>query len=177
MFLLAVFDSMGTIFPLVASFAVLFPRSVHLLHKQLGVDQDKFIKYVLCPKCNSLYNFDVCCKTLFGRKVAMTCSFNQFLHHRKHFRRTACGEPLLKEASLKSGETKLYPFKVYCYNSVTENLKYFLQRPGFASKCELWRSRGIPQGYTEATTKSQANWFRYSRRNATNQSTLLQRSA
>ena len=63
------------------------------------------------------------------------------------FRRTACGEPLLKEVSLKSGETKLYPFKVYCCNSVTENLKYFLQRPGFASKCELWRSRDIPEGY------------------------------
>ena len=142
---------MGTIFPLVASFAVLFPRSVHLLRKQLGVDQDKFIKYVLCPMC--LYNFDVCCKTLFGRKVAMTCAFKQFLHHRKHFRRTACGEPLLKEASLKSGETKLYPFKVYCYNSVTENLKYFLQRPGFASKCELWRSRHIPQGYNQEPDK------------------------
>ena len=100
----------------------------------------------MCPKCNSLYNFDACYETLHGREVAKTCSFNQFPHHRQNFRRTACGKPLLKEVSLKSGQTKLYPFKVYCCNSVSENLKYFLQRPGFASKCELWKSRDILEG-------------------------------
>ena len=146
-FLLAVFDSMGTTIPLVANFAVLLPRSVHLLRKQLAVDQDKFIKYIMCPKCNSLYNFNDCYETLHRRRVSKTCSFIQFPHLRRPFRRTACGELLLKEVSLKSGETKLYPFKVYSYNSVTESLKYFLQRPGFASKCELWRSKDIPEGY------------------------------
>ena len=53
----------------------------------------------------------------------------------------------LKEVSLKTGETKLYPFKVYCYNSIIKNLKDFLQRLGFQAKCELWRSRDIPEGY------------------------------
>ena len=101
----------------------------------------------MCPKCNSLHNFDDCYETLHRRKVTNTCFFIQFLHHRQHFRRTACGEPLLKEVSLKSGQTKLYPFKVYCCNSVTKNLKYFLQRPGFALKCELWKSRDILEGY------------------------------
>ena len=32
-FLRAMFDSMVTVFPVVASFAVLFPKSVHILHK------------------------------------------------------------------------------------------------------------------------------------------------
>lgn len=146
-FLRAVFDCMGTIFPLAASFAVLFPKSVHLLRKQLGVDQDKFIKYVVCPNCHSLYNFDDSYEQLHGRKVTKKCAFVQFPHHRQHFRRTKCGEPLLKEVQLKTGETKLYPFKVYCYNSVIENLKYFLQRPGFQTKCELWRNRNIPEGF------------------------------
>ena len=43
--------------------------------------------------------------------------------------------------------TKLYPHKVYCYNSIIDNLCQFLQRPGFVDKCELWRSRGIPDGF------------------------------
>lgn len=146
-FLRTVFDSMGTIFPLLASFAVIFPKSVHLLRKQLGIDQDKFIKYVVCPKCHSLYNFDDCYETLYRRKVSKKCTFVQYPHHCQHFRRTQCNEPLLKEVSLKTGETKLYPFKVYCYNSIIENLKQFLQRPGFEAKCELWRSRDIPEGY------------------------------
>lgn len=107
-FLRAVFDSMGSFFPVIASFAVLFPRSVHLLRKQLGIDQDQFIKYVVCPKCHHLYNFDDCYDTnLLGKKVSKKCTFVQYPNHRQHFRRTKCGEPLLKEVSLKSGETKL----------------------------------------------------------------------
>ena len=146
-FLRAVFDCMGTIFPFVTSLAVLFPKSLHLVRKQLGIDQDKFIKYVVCPKCHSLYNFNDCYEQLHRRKVTKKCSFVQFPHHRQHFRRTKCGEPLLKEVLLKTGETKLYPFKVYCYNSIIENLKHFLQRPGFEAKCEMWRSRDVPEGY------------------------------
>ena len=146
-FLRAVFDSLGTIFPIVERFGMLLPKSLHLLRKQLGLDRDKFIKYVVCPKCHSLYNFDDCYETLHRRKVSKNCTLVQYPHHRQHFRRTKCREPLLKEVTLKTGETKLYPFKVYCYNSVTENLKYFLQRPGFASMCESWRNRDIPVGY------------------------------
>ena len=146
-FLRAMFDSMGTIFPVVASFAVLFPKSVHLLRKQLGLDKDRFIKYVVCPKCHTLYNFDDCYELVCGRKVTKKCTFVQFPNHRQHFRRTKCDEPLLKEVSLKSGGTKLYPHKVYCYNSIIDNLRQFLQRPGFVNKCELWRSRDVPDGF------------------------------
>ena len=109
--------------------------------------KDRFIKYIVCPKCHTLYNFDDCYELVCGRKVTKKCTFVQFPNHRQHFRRTKCGEPLLKEVSLKSGGTKLYPHKVYCYNSIIDNLCQFLQRPGFVDKCELWRSRGIPDGF------------------------------
>ena len=138
---------MGTIFPVVASFPVLFPKSVHLLRKQLGLDKDRFIKYVVCPKCHTLYNFDDCYELVCGRKVTKKCAFVQFPNHRQHFRCTKCGEPLLKEVSLKSGGTKHYPHKVYCYNSIIENLRQFRQRPEFVNKCELWRTRDIPEGF------------------------------
>ena len=146
-FLRAVFDSLTTLFPVVGSFAILFPRSVHLLRKQLGLDKDRFTKYVVCPKCHSLYVFEDCYEVLRGKRITKKCSFVQFPNHRQHFRRTKCDEPLLKEVSLKSGETKLYPRKVYCYNSVIANLRDFLQRPGFVEKCELWRSRDMPNGF------------------------------
>ena len=101
-FLRATFDSLGTIFPVVASFAAMFPRSVHLLRKQLGLDKDRFIKYVVCPKCHSLYMFDDCYELFRGKKVTKKCSFVQFPNHRQHFRRKVCEEPLLKEVSLKT---------------------------------------------------------------------------
>ncbi|XP_068680399.1 uncharacterized protein [Montipora foliosa] len=95
-FLNAVFESIGMIFPLMASSAVLFPKSVRLLCKQVGLDKDNFIKYVVCPECHCLYNFDDCYESLHGRKVPKKCTVVQ---------------------------------------------------PGFAEKCEIWKSREIPDGY------------------------------
>ena len=64
-----------------------------------------------------------------------------FPNHRHRAYRKACNEVLLKEVKLQDGETKLYPRKVYCYNSIIETLKKFLQRQNFSSSCELWRDR------------------------------------
>lgn len=77
-FLRAVFDSLTTLFPVVGSFAILFPRSVHLLRKQLGLDKDRFTKYVVCPKCHSLYVFEDCYEVLHGKRITKKCSFVQF---------------------------------------------------------------------------------------------------
>ena len=145
-FLRAIFDSLATVIPAIGSFAALFPKSLHLLKKQLGFDQDRFIKYVVCPKCEALYNFDDCYVSQYRKRVSKNCTFVEYPHHRQHFRRTECGEPLLREVTLKSGQTRLYPFKVYCYQSVTDTLKRFIQKPGFTLKCELWRERDVPVG-------------------------------
>ena len=69
------------------------------------------------------------------------CSYVEFPNHRHRAHRKPCNEVLLKEVKLQDGKVKLYPVKVYCYNSIIATLKIFLQRPNFASKCELWRER------------------------------------
>ena len=69
-FLKALFESLETLFPVLASFAVLFPKSLHLLRKQLGIDKDKFVKYVVCSKCHTLYVFDDCYDTVRGKRVS-----------------------------------------------------------------------------------------------------------
>ena len=45
-FLRAVFDSLETIFPKVERFAMSLPKPLHLLCKQLGLDQEKIKNYV-----------------------------------------------------------------------------------------------------------------------------------
>ena len=77
-FLRAVFDSLATVVPGIGSFAALFPKSLHLLKKQLGIDQDKFIKYVVCPKCDTLYNFDDCYELQNRKRVSRKCTFIEF---------------------------------------------------------------------------------------------------
>lgn len=59
---------------------------------------------------------------------------------------TQSSSKILQWSSFEGGEAsrwkrKLYPRKVYCYNSIVATLKIFLQHPGFTSRCELWRER------------------------------------
>ena len=67
-----------TVVPGIGSFAALFPKSLHLLKKQLGIDQDKFIKYVVCPKCDTLYKFDDCYELQNRKRVSRKCTFIEF---------------------------------------------------------------------------------------------------
>ena len=64
--------------PGIGSFAALFPKSLHLLKKKLRIDQDKFIKYVVCPKCDTLYNFDDCYELQNRKRVSRKCTFIEF---------------------------------------------------------------------------------------------------
>ena len=43
-----------------ASLAKVFPNSLYKLKKAAGLHGDDFKKYVVCPKCKSLYKFDDC---------------------------------------------------------------------------------------------------------------------
>ena len=128
-------------FPWLSLFVVSFPSSLYLLKKHFDLLTDGFQKFVVCPKCNSLYNYDSTFETRGGKQISKRCSYVDFPNHRHRAYRKACNEVLLKEVKLQDGKTKLYPRKVYCYNSIIETMKKFLQRPNFSSSCELWRDR------------------------------------
>ena len=120
---------------------IAFPGSLYCFKKQLGPGKDKFKKYVMCPKCHSLYEFEDCYHTVGSCNKSKTCSFVKFTNHRQPWRRRPCGETLLKEVTLKDGSKRLYmhPHKIYCYQSLIESIK----RPNFVDRCELWRSREV----------------------------------
>lgn len=146
-FISAIFKSLASMFPALTSLAFLFPKSFNLLKTKLGLNQDQFTKFVVCTKCDSLYKFEDCFTERFGRTVIKQCPFISQENHRQLFRRTACGELLLKEVILKNGRKRFYPFKVYCYNSIIEKLKQLIARPGFMINCESWRNRNVPNGF------------------------------
>ncbi|KXJ06347.1 hypothetical protein AC249_AIPGENE12530 [Exaiptasia diaphana] len=146
-FIGAVFSSLGSLFPALASVALLFPKSFNLLKQKLGLTKDQFVKFVVCPKCETLYEFDDCYEERLGQTVIKTCQYVNHGNHRQVFRRTVCNELLLKEVILKNGRKRLYPFKVFCYNSVIDSLKKLLSKANFISNCEQWRNRNVPQGF------------------------------
>jgi hypothetical protein len=146
-FFVAMFDVLGNIFSPLVIFTCSFPKSYHGLKKYLGLETDNFVKYVVCTRCNSVYNFEECHTKINGKTVSKNCLYAALPHHRQVHRRATCNEPLLKEVILKNGQVRLYPKKVYCYNSVVGTLRRFLRRPDFALKCELWRKRDVPRNF------------------------------
>ena len=51
-----------------------------------------------------------------------------------------CNARLLKQVISISGNKRLYPYKLFCYNSVILSLQKLLLRPGFTDLCESTRN-------------------------------------
>lgn len=123
--------------------AMFLPTSVYFLRKRLGLDGDRYTKFVVCPNCHALYHFCDCFITLGSQRIPKKCSHPPFPNHKTRRFRATCGELnggyLLKKVQLKDGKTKLYPHKVYSYKSVLDTLKTFLTRKDFWLKCNLWK--------------------------------------
>ena len=58
------------------------PNSLYKLRKHLGLmNEDQFLKYVVCPKCKSLYDYKDCIQSRCGRKVSARCKFVAWSRH------------------------------------------------------------------------------------------------
>ena len=109
-----------------------FPSSLYKLRKFFKI-REEFTRYVVCPKCYSVYTVDEHCGTF---SVSKLCSF------RKHQNaRLICKTPLLKTVRLLNGKQKLCPFKVYCYGGLERSLQRLLSNEQFSMLCDHWRSR------------------------------------
>ena len=107
-----------------------FPESIYGI-KIIMQYKEKFDKLVVCIKCNCVYSFEDCILT---EGVSKYCMFKQFV------RSQHCNTLLLKTVEISTGKKLLYPYKVYCYQSLIEQLKNRYNTPGFAAQCEQWRS-------------------------------------
>ena len=112
----------------------------------LHIDENNFIKYVVCPSCHSLYHLNDCFEVNSGKRTPKVCSFIAFPRHPHQQWHFPCGARLLSEVKLKSGKSKYYPRKYYCYKPISESLASLCKRKGFLPACETWRLRDIPEG-------------------------------
>ena len=131
-FLHTLFCILGKFSDFVNGIATYFPCSLYRLHQQVGF-RESFEKYVVCRKCNTLYQFKDCIDSIGHSK---RCSYQAFRGQR---RPSHCETLLLKTVELASGRKILYPLKVYCYQSIQFSLQRFLLQPDFVKLCEQWR--------------------------------------
>lgn len=126
-------------------FCAMFPTSLYVLRQLVDLDRDDFVKYVVCRTCSSLYDPGNCTQRIGDRIVAKCCTNKAF---KKGKGAKECGTKLAKRSRvvLSDGKECYYPFKVYYFNSVMNQLEAMLKRPNFAEKCEHWRNRNISNG-------------------------------
>lgn len=118
---------------------VAFPGTMYMLRQILDFDRDDFDKYVVCPKCHKLYQYNECLTTVNNRQVAKVCC--GYLYSRG--KKVACGASIVYKVQLANGNTSFYPLKYYCSNSIINALERLLQKKGFVEKCEEWRKRSL----------------------------------
>ena len=130
----------------VSAICSLIPSSLYNLKSFLHINENNFIKYVVCPSCHALYHLEDCFELRAGKKIPKMCSHIAYPAHPHYQRRLPCGERLVSEVVLKSGNSKYYPRKYYCYKPICESLALLCERKGFLPACEVWRLRETPAG-------------------------------
>ena len=68
-----------------------------------GIDVDAFIQYIVCPACNSVFDYDFGCTVQEGNKVSNSCPHVSLPNHPHISQRQRCGEPLMKTVKGRSG--------------------------------------------------------------------------
>lgn len=120
--------------------ADVFPRSLTTL-LNLVKNKQCFTKYVVCPRCHTLYNYESCKEKVGSRVVSKNCAYIAFPKHPQHSRRQPCKYPLLKSVEVRSGQIYLYPHKIYCYTSLISSLKKLFLRTSFYDQCNHWKGK------------------------------------
>ncbi|KAJ8315757.1 hypothetical protein KUTeg_007907 [Tegillarca granosa] len=127
---------------LLAEFSVVFPTSVYMLRKLLKLDRDNFERYVVCQECFSVYDFFNCFTEVNGIRKTKLCNHETVVRGRSK----TCDTPLLKEVVLKGGVVKLYPYKIYCFNSLINRIEQILQKNNIPDIMCYWKDwQGTPQ--------------------------------
>ena len=76
--------------------------------------ENSFIKFVVSPKCHSIYILDDVLTT-----VENVCTYCEYPQHPHRDRGKSCGS-LVARIKLKDGSLRAYPHNVYCYKSLAE---------------------------------------------------------
>lgn len=149
-FLAAFFQLMASLTstPLFVALAAGMPATMYLMRKYLKSDSESITKYVVCPSCFSLYQFERCFhEDSMGEKLPKKCWFVKFPNHPQLNCRLPCSTPLLTKVHMSGGKVKYVPRYSYAYQSLKVSLQRLLYRSGFAEQPEHWLNRQYKEGF------------------------------
>ena len=120
------------------------PLSISYLHKLININKTDFDIYVVCPDCDSIYEFDDCIERRCGNFESKHCKYVHFPNHPILCHRKTCNTLLLKKVRCKNG-TNYRPVKCYPYMPLKKSIARLAKKKNFIKNCELWRERQIHQ--------------------------------
>ena len=121
----------------------MLPKSMYHVRKCAHLNQTcQYKAYVVCPKCNTLYDQSTTKLTKLnqlGIETSIECSNVKFPNHPHVSRRSACGECLMKKVKFTGNIYKFRPRKVYCYSGIKKGISMLMKKPKFWELCTQWR--------------------------------------
>ena len=80
------------------------PVTLQSLHRLLSMQSDDVISYVVCPNCDSVYEYQSCFElSRSGTKKSKVCSHIPYPNQLHETCRKPCGSVLLKKVTVKHG--------------------------------------------------------------------------
>ena len=130
-----------------ATLAQTCPRNYKSTLSSLGLNEDNFLEYIVCQKFDSIYDesYFIEAKSINSGNDSVKCSHIPFPNHPHQSRRGECSAALFKPVRVKGEKVNWHPKRIYCYQSLKESVSALINRPGFLQKCELWRTRTVPE--------------------------------
>ena len=118
-----------------------FPKTLKAAFRMTGINVNSFIQYIVCPACDSIFDYDFGCTVQEGNKISNCCPHVALPNHPHISQRQPCGVLLMKKVKGRSGISILRPHRVFPYQSVKEAIKNLVAQKGFLENCDHWKTR------------------------------------
>ena len=90
-----------------------FPKTVSAASRMVGLESNKFTKFIVCRHCHSLYTDEDCFQLIGLRRVPKKCDYIQFPDHPQRQHRRPCNEVLFQQ--IHHPKELFIPLRTYCY--------------------------------------------------------------
>jgi len=120
------------------------PKTLQAVYKLVGIDNDGFTQYIVCPKCNAVVEYDDGYKIEGGKKIPSRCPKIHYPDHPHSSCRLPCGAYLMRSAKTRTGKTTVKPYKIYAYQPLKQAVTNLLNREGILDQFYQRGNRNEP---------------------------------
>jgi len=114
----------------------------------VGINNDAFAQYIVCPKCNAIVEYDAGYTMEGGKKVPRRCPKIHYPDHPHSSCRLPCGAYLMRLTKTRTGKTTVKPHKIYAYQPLKQAVTNLLNRERILDQFYQSNSRkeSFPEG-------------------------------